>query len=737
MFYLGKGKDSEIKDGSDNIKISEAVDSINLLYGVENYVNADSFDGKKEDYVDSKGISRLLKHLQISDEFADKIDKAAKGENISRIQWGEILLLLGQATGISEVCSKETMSVFKMNQESGELISDGGSYIYKGTGKTEIQDKTITYIHRENIILFIIEADKNVDFENILIKKTEGDNITVSLNGAERTFEVKGLAKSENTIQENVLADIIMEDGIVRELRLKREKISAKILAVSEETIELEGFGKVSVSERFRVFREENFASASIADVVVGNNNVSFVVANKKICAAIIHGVIQSADIRVLLYSSGYSDMFHDIVGITCQSDFNVVFNEAAQEGGGDGLLSGNEVTHVYKAGEVLTINAANEILRYSRIKIVPTDNNAKLKVTSLSRNSQNPEYRGSLEVSAYEGRLILVNEVSVEEYLYSVVPSEMPSSYGVEALKVQAVCARSYAISHMSGSNLAKYGAHVDDSTNYQVYNNTAETENSISAVDATKGMVMTFDKEVVNAYFYATSCGCTTTGNVWGDAGVPYIQARYLDAAQEMPDLMNNDVFTEFIKQKVETYDIDSVWYRWNVTLSTETVTNSVNYILYSLYCGNKNQVLTANASGNFESVPIHSVGNVIDVAVTKRGAGGIIEEMIITGDKATVKIIKQGNIRKLFNPYGNDIIRNDGSTINHFSSLPSAFFAISKGAGGTSYVIYGGGYGHGAGMSQTAVKKMIEVGMDYQGILKFFYPGIEVVLSDTYIH
>ncbi|MCI8668466.1 MAG: SpoIID/LytB domain-containing protein [Lachnospiraceae bacterium] len=735
MLQFGKKDPSFREQGTDVVSIAEAADSVNLLYDVENYVNARSFDGKPEDIVTPEKILKLLNHLQISEEYTKQIKQEAAAGFIGRAEWGEILLLLGQATGLSQVCGKGRISVYDWNREFGELVSDEGKYQYRAAEEALV-DKKISFIHRDNIILFVIKTEEEAGFQNVLIKKTEGDMITVQLFGVERCFEVRGLGSSETAVLENVLADITMEQGIVQELRLKREKISAKVLSVSEDTVELEGFGRISVSPAVRVYKTESFVPGNLSDIVVGSSNVSFVVADREISGAIVHGVIQSANIRVLLNSSGYADMFHDIVTITCQSDFNLIFNEAAKEGGAEGLLSGNEVVHSYKAGEVLSINADNDILKYSRIKIVPTDKNARLKVVSLSRNAQNPQYRGSLEISAYEGRLILINEVSVEEYLYSVVPSEMPSSYGVEALKVQAVCARSYAISHMTGSRLAKYGAHVDDSTTYQVYNNTAETENSISAVDATKGMVMNFNGAVVTAYFYATSCGCTTNGTVWSDTDIPYIRAKYLNPSQEMPDLMNNDVFTEFIKQKPENFDMDSVWYRWNVTLSIETISNSVNHLLYSLYCANENQVLTANASGEFESVPVHSVGRVYDISVTKRGAGGIIEEMIITGDKGKVKIIKQGNIRKIFNPYGNDIVRNDGSVIDHFTTLPSAFFAINKGADGNSFEIYGGGYGHGAGMSQTAVKKMIDQGMDYKSILSFFYPGIEVVLSEAYL-
>lgn len=735
LFRFGKNKSDIIDKIEDTIKITEAVDSINLLYDVENYINVSSFGENKNDEIDSDAVSNLLKTLKISDDYADKVKKIAPEGKMNRNQWGNILLILGQATGISKVCNEGTISVFNLNKEENQVISDKGNYKYKIQDGLEMSDKTITCIYRENVIIFIMKIENDVEFQNVLIKKTEGDLINVCINDCERSFRINGLADNDNEIQENVMADILIKNGNVQELRLKRDKLSAKILSVSDEVIELEGFGRITVADTFRVFQDEIFTTGSLTDIVVGNNNVSFIVADKEICGAILQGAIQSTNIRVLLNSSGYSDMFHNIVSITSQVDFNVIFNEKSDNT--DSLTSGNEIIHKYNAGDTLVLDANNEILKYSRIKIVPTDGNSRLKVSSISRNSKNPEYRGNLEISLYEGRLILINEVSVEEYLYSVVPSEMPSSYGVEALKVQAVCARSYAISHMSGSRLAQYGAHVDDSTAYQVYNNTSETENSISAVDATKGMVMNYNNEVINAYFYATSCGSTTTGNVWSDTQVPYIEARYLNSEKGMPDLMNNDVFTEFIKQKPETYDMDSVWYRWNLSLSIDTISNSINNIIYSLYCGNNKQVLTQNSLGEFESKPIYSVGKVIDISVTKREVGGIIDEMIITGDKAKVKVLKQGNIRKLFNPYGNDIVRNDGSVINTFSSLPSAFFSISKGVDGNYYEIYGGGYGHGAGMSQTAVKKMVEKEMNYKDILKFFYPNIEVELTDSYIN
>lgn len=149
--------------------------------------------------------------------------------------------------------------------------------------------------------------------------------------------------------------------------------------------------------------------------------------------------------------------------------------------------------------------------------------------LNSVSRNGNNPEYRGTIELGLNDGKIVVINELSLEQYLYAVVPSEMPSSYGIEALKVQAVCARSYAVSHMNNGALSAYGAQVNDSTDYQVYNVTPENENSISAVKATYGQVLMYNGEIANTYFFATSCGSTTDSTVWGGSPLPYIKVNY----------------------------------------------------------------------------------------------------------------------------------------------------------------------------------------------------------------
>ena len=114
--------------------------------------------------------------------------------------------------------------------------------------------------------------------------------------------------------------------------------------------------------------------------------------------------------------------------------------------------------------------------------------------------------YFGTIEVRNTENGYTVVNELPLEEYLSAVVPSEMPSNFSAEALKAQAVCARSYAYIQLMRADLAAYGAHINDSTSYQVYNKVEQTKESVAAVDATCDQVMTWMGKVVEAYYFST---------------------------------------------------------------------------------------------------------------------------------------------------------------------------------------------------------------------------------------
>ena len=134
--------------------------------------------------------------------------------------------------------------------------------------------------------------------------------------------------------------------------------------------------------------------------------------------------------------------------------------------------------------------------------------------------------YRGDIMIYNFEGKLTIVNNLPLEEYLLGVVPSEMPSKWNIEAHKAQAIAARSYAI-----ANLNKRGSHgydLKDTPADQAYGGaTSETPQTTHAVLSTKGEVLTYNDKIIPAYYHASSGGRTIqAGEIW-DHDLPYIQS------------------------------------------------------------------------------------------------------------------------------------------------------------------------------------------------------------------
>jgi stage II sporulation protein D len=131
--------------------------------------------------------------------------------------------------------------------------------------------------------------------------------------------------------------------------------------------------------------------------------------------------------------------------------------------------------------------------------------------------------YRGAFVVRSSGGRLSVVNEVGLDQYVYGVVPNEMPSSWAPEALKAQAVAARSYGLaSRSTGGTFDLY-----PDTRSQVYGGVAsEDARTTAAVDATAGQILTYGGKVIAAYFHSTSGGRTAfVQDIWGGSPVPYL--------------------------------------------------------------------------------------------------------------------------------------------------------------------------------------------------------------------
>ena len=132
--------------------------------------------------------------------------------------------------------------------------------------------------------------------------------------------------------------------------------------------------------------------------------------------------------------------------------------------------------------------------------------------------------YRGILIIQNKNGRLTVINDIALEEYIKGVVPAEMPTSWEHEAHKAQAIAARSYALANLG--KRAAQGYDLKDTPEDQAYNGaSAETSHTNNAVEETKGIVLTYNMKVINAYYSASAGGKTNT-NSWG-GNLPYLRS------------------------------------------------------------------------------------------------------------------------------------------------------------------------------------------------------------------
>lgn len=586
-----------------------------------------------------------------------------------------------------------------------------GTFGFEGLAMDPYIDKTISVLVCDKEIIRLKEVvSEEAFYPNVWITESKEGKLTAFMDGLYRTFSMRGLKENYG----GTLGDLQVSSGSILKINLKKDSIRGKVLEVRDESIEIEGYGEVPIGEDFKVYKtygEPGMQNRS--DILVGYELQQFVVADGKICAALTTQAAETTTIRVLIRNSGYESIFHDKISLTADVPFTLHYGDNGKE--------------TYPAETVIDIDTASPYVSQGRLVVQTESYAGNIRLLNVDRSTGVPLYRGSIELKAEEGKLLVVNELLLEDYLCKVVPSEMPVSYGLEALKVQAICARSYAYQQIAENKCRQYGAHVDDSTTYQVYNNAGEKPESNQAVQATYGQVITYNDAVITAYYFSTSCGATTDLSIWSGSveTTPYIQGKMLTYDGYNEDLSNEEAFRNFINNKdLKTYDSAFAWYRWTIEADKKTIADTLNGRLGDYSAKNPSQVLVQREDGSFTESPVSTVGDIVSMEVFQRGSGGVIRELVVTGSKATIKIIKQGAVRALFGNSDFKIERQDGSVIDGKTLLPSAYFYLEE--TGDTYRFIGGGYGHGAGMSQNGVAGMTAAGKKYEEIIAYFYPG-----------
>lgn len=365
----------------------------------------------------------------------------------------------------------------------------------------------------------------------------------------------------------------------------------------------------------------------------------------------------------------------------------------------------------------VLTDSKNNVIAKVSGPIIFKSDFGL-FGIKNLKRGGKDALYRGCIElVTAKNGGFHIVNTLGVEDYLKGVVPNEMPVTFGLEALKAQSVAARNYVLSPRVKAN-PNYD--VVDSVASQVYYG-ANTEKDLSnkAIKETQGIVALYDWNLILAQYSSTAGGYTESyHNAFSDNVTkkfpsdikPYLMAR--PDYPETPLLNSEEAAYKFYTSKPASFDVNSSYYRWQKEWTQVELQKEI-----------QDHIAAQSATGFVKPAVNRGtvIGKITDIKVLERGnSGKIIALVIKTANNNSYRVEKELVIRRLFTNQG--------------KALPSAnvVFDITYDKNGNlqSVRAFGGGYGHGVGMSQFGAGFMAtNLKKKYDEILKHYYSGISL--------
>lgn len=364
--------------------------------------------------------------------------------------------------------------------------------------------------------------------------------------------------------------------------------------------------------------------------------------------------------------------------------------------------------------GLVASVGAESANLR----NIVIVSPQGLLGVKGLMRKGSQALYHGALEIVKSEKNdgFYVVNLIEIQDYLKGVVPNEMPVRFGLEALKAQAVAARNYVLTPRTQ---AYKEFNVVDSVASQVYFG-ANTEDDLAtrAVMETDGIVALYNHEPILALYSSTAGGYTESyANAFSDPntkmfpsqGKPYLIA--VPDRLEFEPLDDEDKAKAFYESRVPAFDIDSPYYRW----TKEWEGNELEEVLA--------KTLPAQSKTGFIRPAFNqgeNLGKLKGIKVMKRGASGKIMDLEIMTARGCYKVTKELVIRRVFQKNG--------------ISLPSAnavFETELDNYGNIKKIkAYGGGFGHGVGMSQFGAGYMAtKLNQPYYNILRHYYQGVNL--------
>lgn len=333
--------------------------------------------------------------------------------------------------------------------------------------------------------------------------------------------------------------------------------------------------------------------------------------------------------------------------------------------------------------------------------------------------------FRGSLRLLADGGKIWAINDLPVEDYLESVISSEMSAQSSLPLLMAHAVISRSWLMSQIDGNTAPNTQAsHGDafirwyDHTDHTLFDVCADdhcqryqgitketSPNVAEAIRRTRGELLTYGDEICDARFSKCCGGAMEEFQYcWDDTPKPYLKGIGDTPEETISDLtveenarqwilsspksFCNTADKRILSQVLNDYDQETTdFYRWRVSYTQEELSKLVEKKLGA------------------------GLGTITDMRPLKRGTSGRICELRITGTKKTIVVGKELEIRRALSE----------------SHLYSSAFVVEK--QGDTFTLIGAGWGHGVGLCQIGAAVMGDKGYAYDEILRHYYPGAEI--------
>jgi SpoIID/LytB domain protein len=374
--------------------------------------------------------------------------------------------------------------------------------------------------------------------------------------------------------------------------------------------------------------------------------------------------------------------------------------------------------------------------------------------LTRVSTNGESARYarayRGNFEIApltysfepaTHKGKLRLVNIVPLEDYLKGVVPWEMGPSAPLEALKAQAICARSETLSKIAGGRHARDGFDICDYDHCQGYPGTEnETERTTLAVEQTRGLVAYYGNTIADAVYGTNSGGITAASeDVWRGPPEPYLKSRRdfmpgSEAARVVKDRMTEADWAKYCTQNLDSFaqpndeQIRSLASRRARSPRTAALFQDNDLPEFYRWTRVLSPYDLADALSARYKVAMDYVGA---MEVKERAASGHIKKLLITGHKVQDgKVVSSSSVTL----EGDSQIRGMMSgRLGSTTALPSSTFVatprVDKQNRLEAWVLRGAGWGHGVGMCQRGAQNRAKAGWNARQIIEFYFSDVDV--------